>query len=249
MRPKTIRAVLDALDQIIDTAITNGNPAGLFAYVYRRTTDQVQHAIAQNAFDDGARMERFDVAFANLYLDAYNNWQQGLPIPKCWAAAFEGARTPLIILQHILLGMNAHINYDLAIAASTIMRGKPLLPLKKDFEKVNTILASLVDELQDRLSRVSPLFFLVDWLGSDRDEMAINFSMAKARTFSWELACELWRLEGVAYNQRLQRADDFIHELGGWVAHPPGWALRNGLRLVQSFESRDVGNIIKVLRS
>lgn len=248
MRPTTIGEVLNALDRILDTAIANGDPVGLFAYVYRRTTDQVQRAIAQKAFEDGQRMEHFDVAFANLYLDAYEDWQRGVLVARCWDIAFESTRSPTAIIQQILLGMNAHINYDLAIAASTLMKGKPLLPLKNDFEKINAILAGIVDELQDRLSRVSPLFFLADWLGNDKDEALINFSMAKARAFSWELACELWRLEGTAYEQRLERADRSVHQIGEWVARPPGWALRNGLRVVQMFESRNVGNIIEALR-
>ncbi|MEQ8707148.1 MAG: DUF5995 family protein [Phaeodactylibacter sp.] len=248
MRPTTITEVLNALDRIINTSIANNDPAGLFAFIYRRTTDQVQRAIAHKSFEDGLRMERFDVAFANLYLDAYENWRQGAPTAQCWATAFEGTHAPLAIIQHILLGMNAHINYDLAIAASSLMKGQPLLPLKSDFTKVNDILASLVNELQDRLSRVSPLFFLLDWLGKDQDESVINFSMSKARAFSWELSCELWRLEGAAYDARLQQADQVVHQLGAWVAQPPGWVLRNGLRLVQTFESPNVGDIIEALR-
>jgi hypothetical protein len=248
MRPTTIREVLDALDRIIATAIANGDPVGLFAYIYRRTTDQVQRAIARRAFEDGPRMERFDVAFANLYLDAYENWQRGTPIARCWGLAFESTRSPLAIIQHILLGMNAHINYDLAIAASQLMKDKPLLPLKHDFEKVNEILAEIVDELQDRMSRVSPLFFLADWLGNDKDEAIIKFSMSNARAFSWELACELWRLNGSAYEQRLEQADQWVHQLGSWVARPPAWALRNGLRLTQTFERRNVGDVIEALR-
>jgi hypothetical protein len=248
MRPTTIREVLDALDRIIATAIANGDPVGLFAYIYRRTTDQVQRAIARRAFEDGPRMEQFDVAFANLYMDAYENWQHGAPVARCWGLAFESTRSQAAIIQHILLGMNAHINYDLAIAASTLMKNKPLLPLKNDFEKVNEILAEIVDELQDRLSRVSPLFFLADWLGNDKDEAIINFSMGNARAFSWELACELWRLNGSAYEQRLEQADQWVYQLGNLVARPPGWALRNGLMLMKAFERRNVGDILEALR-
>lgn len=247
MRPTTISQTLDALDRIIDTAIANSDPIGLFAYVYRRTTDEVRRAIVRKDFEDSVRMEHFDVGFANLYLDAYEQWQRGEPVAQCWAIAFEGTRSNMTIIQHILLGMNAHINYDLAIAASTLMKGQPLLPLKRDFEKINSILASLVNELQDRLSRVSPLFFVVDWLGRDKDEAIINFSMSNARAFSWELACELWRLKGEAYELRLQQADQVVNDLGAWVARPPGWALRNGVRVVQTFESKNIGDIIEAL--
>jgi len=52
-------------------------------------------------------MERFDVAFANRFIQAYYQWHGGR------------LKEP-IILQYILLAMNAHINLDLAIAAMEV---------------------------------------------------------------------------------------------------------------------------------
>ncbi len=248
MHPKTIEEVLKALDRIIDTAIARQDPAGLFAYIYRRTTDQVRRAIAMRQFEDGPRMEAFDVAFANLYLEAYDNWQAGQATPLVWSTAFQEARRRHTIIQHILLGMNAHINYDLAIAASSLMKGEAIIALKRDFEKVNEILASIVDELQDRLGRVSPLMFLLDWIGQDRDESLINFSMAKARAFSWQLAYELWALDGQDYEERLATADHETAWIAQRIAAPSGWLLRGSLGLVQSLEPRDIGNILEALR-
>ena len=70
LKASTIEEVLAALDQIIDQTIQENNYLGIFAYVYRRTTAGIQQAIHEDAFEDSARMELFDVHFANYYIKA-----------------------------------------------------------------------------------------------------------------------------------------------------------------------------------
>lgn len=249
MRPQSIPEVLNALDLIIARAIAEEDAGGLFAYLYRRTTAEIARGIARGDFEDGPRMEAFDVVFANLYLDAHAQWKSGRAVPGCWALAFEQAAKPLALAQHLLLGMNAHINYDLALAGSTFMKGKPLYALKTDFDRVNLILASLVNEIQERLNRVSPLLFLLDWLANDKDEALLGFSMAKARSFSWQLAVELWPLQGAALEQRLQQADRTVVNIGQSIASPKGFLFRKALWLVRSFENQPMGEAIAQIKA
>ena len=66
-------------------------------------------------------MEKLDVIFANRYIKAYYQYQTQQPASKTWEAAFvEADNYWIIVLQHLLLGMNAHINLDLGIAAAQI---------------------------------------------------------------------------------------------------------------------------------
>ena len=53
-------------------------------------------------------------------------------------------------MQHLLMGMNAHINLDLGIAASEVAGGNSIHDLKSDFMKVNDILAGLLSEIIKR---------------------------------------------------------------------------------------------------
>ena len=105
-------------------------------------------------------MHEMDVLFANFYIRAYHDFRAGKPVSRCWKVSFEAARDPLAIVQHIMLGMNAHINLDLAIAAALTMDGEPIEDLANDFRKVNEILSGLTNEMQEQLARVSPLMFL-----------------------------------------------------------------------------------------
>ena len=88
----TITEVLARLDEIIAATRANNNPAGYFTYVYRHTTAAVKEAIDAGRFEDNARMETFDVAFANLYLDAWEQRQCGEPCTStAWELSFETA--------------------------------------------------------------------------------------------------------------------------------------------------------------
>jgi hypothetical protein len=57
-------------------------------------------------FEDPDWVQRWDVAFAQLYLDA------GDAASRPWRLAFS-APAELPPLRHVLLGINAHLNYDL----------------------------------------------------------------------------------------------------------------------------------------
>ena len=163
--------------------------------------------------------------------------------------AFDARNRPLTIVQHLTLGMNTHINLDLGVAASRIMEGDDILKLKEDYYKVNEVLAGLIDEMQDRVGRVSRLMFLVDWLGRRTDERLINFSISKARNESWKVARALASLKGEARTLKLEETDLIVSRIGELVISPKGRLIRQALRLVRFFETRDIGKIIRNLRN
>ncbi len=136
----TIDGVLQQLDAIIETARAENSALGYFAYVYRRTTAAIKQAIDAGRFVDNGRMEVFDVSFANLYLEAYEQYHCGDPCAASWQLAFAAALERKAFLQHVMLGMNAHINLDLGVAAGSLMKGKDLNDLEEDFRRVNDIL-------------------------------------------------------------------------------------------------------------
>ncbi|WP_327003942.1 DUF5995 family protein [Dactylosporangium sp. NBC_01737] len=86
-----------------------------FHGTYLRTTHAVAEEIERGGFLDADWLNRWDVAFAELYLDAFDADLNGGQVPRPWRIAFDTARDRpgLPALRHVLLGMNAHINYDL----------------------------------------------------------------------------------------------------------------------------------------
>ncbi len=128
-RATTIQNVLNELDVIINESITTNSRLGLFAYIYRRTTSEIASEIALGHFEDNQGLETLDVAFANLYLDAYKAYKNNQHVSAVWTFAFDNADESLTILQHIMLGMNAHINLDLAVATATTMSGRQIIDI------------------------------------------------------------------------------------------------------------------------
>jgi hypothetical protein len=244
---KTIDEVLEKLDAIIATSIANNDPLGFFAYIYRRTTAQIKQAILEGKFEDSARMEKFDVLFANKYLTAYRDFHTGLPVSRSWSTAFQAKKENLTILQHIILGMNAHINYDLGISAAEFTAGTQIDSLKKDFMRVNDVLASLVDELQVKVGSVSKLMFLLDWIGKRSDEAVMNFSMEKARQQAWNFGVSLSGLSDQEKKDKMQEVDEIIGRLGEVVKRPPGKMASYTIKLISRFEEKDVKKVLAKL--
>lgn len=249
MPADTIDQVLVQLDQIIATAIQQQSRIGLFAALYRQVTLRVKQGIAAGAFQDGPRMERLDVIFANRYLAALATWQAGGAPSQCWAYAFDATRrTDLILLQHLLLGINAHINLDLGIAAAQTSPGAAILGLHDDFDRINAILGALTDQVKLVIARFSPLVHLLDQVGSSVEDELVNFSMKIARDDAWQHAQLLAALPEAVTASTIAVLDDKATFLARLVAEP-GRVLTLVLDAIHLRETTDLPAVITALNS
>jgi len=243
----SIDGVVDQLTSIIDASKAANSRAGYFAALYRRVTVAVATGIKNGEFEDGARMERFDVTFANRYLEALRLHQQGGTPSRCWAIAFEstGEYWP-IVLQHLLLGMNAHINLDLGIAAAEVMQGQPLEALHADFNRINGVLASLVGEVQTELADVWLLLRVFGPLLGGVDDRIINFSMERARDAAWSSAERLSSLAPPLWPAAIG-AQDIATTAIGSIVRSPGVLLGAVTKVVRIGERGGVSRVIEIL--
>lgn len=188
---KTIEDVLVRMDQIVEECKNQQSRIGYFAILYRQVTRRVRDGILAGEFEDNPRMEVLDVLFAKRFIDAYELWKAGKNPTESWRLAFEASKnSDHLVLQHLFLGINAHINLDLGIAASETMAGKDINGIKGDFDKINSVLSELVDGVKANISAVSPVFGLVMPLAKGRDELLLNFSIQLARNGAWKYAGE-----------------------------------------------------------
>jgi hypothetical protein len=188
---KTIEEVLIRMDQIVEECRTDESRIGYFAVLYREVTRRIKKGILAGEFEDNPRMEVLDVLFAKRFIEAYELWKSHRSPTESWKLALEASKNSgLMVLQHLLLGINAHINLDLGIAASETMYGKNLNDIKNDFDKINDVLAELVDGVKANISRVSPIFGMLIPLAKGNDELLLNFSIQLARDGAWKYAGE-----------------------------------------------------------
>ncbi len=243
----TIDEVSAQLDEIIEDAVQQNSRLGFFAVLYRAVTLKVKDGIAAGRFEDGKRMERLDVIFANRYLEAYEQYRSDATPTKSWLEAFAAAqRWRPLILQHLLLGINAHINLDLGIAAAQTSPGDQLPALKRDFDEINNILGELLDLVQQKIGSLSPILGLLDKVGGRSDEAIFSFSMEIARDGAWRFAEKFAALNPEEYSKEIAERDEKIVRLARRIINP-GWLVQVAAFVIRVFESGNVAKIIRTL--
>ncbi|MGE0227466.1 MAG: DUF5995 family protein [Dehalococcoidia bacterium] len=185
----TIEELVERLRTLTERYASEGSRLGYFSALYYLMTSRVAEGMVNGRFREPDRMQRLACHFASRYLAAVRQFDAGLQPPASWMVAFETAtRWRPLVLQHLFLGMNAHINFDLGIAAADVAGASGLSAARQDFDEINDVLAELMDDVQDRIGRVSPWMRLVDLAGGRTDEAVMNFSMQKARAAAWSVA-------------------------------------------------------------
>jgi hypothetical protein len=211
-RPGTgIDTMLARMGALLEPMVGADDPRRYFLSVYLRTTAAVGRELADAAlggFDDPAWTEAWDLAFADLYLDALERWNDIGTAPGPWSVAFDqdGPRVPPI--RHLLLGMNAHINYDLPQALLAVIPDEgfddPELIARRvrDHAHIDLILASRMPE-EDRLLRAVELpgdRTTLDRMLTPANRAATRRSLTESRAKVWRnaRALSLARRDGAA---------------------------------------------------
>ena len=193
-----------------------GDQRRYFHATYQRTTIAVAAEIKRGGFADNEWVERWDVAFAGLYLDALEASLAGRAPTGPWDTAF-GAPARLPALRHVLLGMNAHINYDLPQALLAVITDEqfddPALLARReaDHRAVDGVLASRVAAEDDELTRVSGPPPLLDRLLRPFNQLGTKRFLREAREKVWANAIVLSRArrQGAgAYAARLAQLEE-----------------------------------------
>jgi hypothetical protein len=169
-----------------------GDPARYFLATYLRTTRAVKEELDRGGFRDTAWVERWDVAFAGLYLDALEAAEAGRRPPEPWAVAFAaGERDRFPPLRHVLLGMNAHINYDLAQSLLAVISEEEfddpelLASRAADHEHIDSVLVARVGAEDSELESLSGGRSLVDRLLQPLNRLGTKRFLRESRAKVW----------------------------------------------------------------
>jgi hypothetical protein len=249
MLAKTIDDVMLNLDFLIERGRRDKDRIAYFACLYRHVTAAVQAGIAaQNVFEDNARMERLDVTFANRYFTALDEWEHsGKVSTQAWQLAFEAASSPKpIVMQHLFLAMNAHINLDLGIAAAQTCPGAQLAGLTNDFNTMNGVLAALVPHVEGDLEQAYPFLKIIHRLAHGDEDELLSFSMRLARVNAWSVAQKLATLDAAQQAVEFQKLDASAVELGNVILHA-GFPLNLLITLFRWLQQGTVPQVIDAL--
>jgi len=197
----TIAEVVDRLGQL-DAGFAPGDGVAAFNRLYLRMTASVQAAVAGGRFEDPAFMHRLDVGFAQRYLDAITADAHAPDrVPRAWQCLFDARhRRGITALRFAVAGMNAHINFDLALAlvaacAEAGVAPLPGSPQHRDYLRINDVLAATSSHVKDWLLPLS--IAIADEVLGDSDDLAALWSIVRARDAAWTQAETLWALRAV----------------------------------------------------
>src|ERR1041384_2508361 len=132
--------------------------------------------------------------------------------------------------------MNAHINFDLGIAAAEIAPGDELPSLQHDFDEINNILAALVGQVESEINEVSPWINFLDHIDprpTQPSQTLVWTNLAPLNPSQWKPILDLRDLE--------------ITALADLIWHPVGLIFKLGLFVIRSRESSYVARVIDVL--
>ncbi len=167
----------------------------IFLTLYGIVSTEMRARVAAKAFDDNAWVERYTVTFANLYREALVAYDAGdhARVPKSWRLCLDAAAGGSgLVLQDMLLGVNAHVNHDLPLALSAVSIEPDRERRYRDHSAVNAVLASVVERATERLAGLyAPGLRTMDDCAGPVDELLSAFSLEIARESAWEGAVSL----------------------------------------------------------
>jgi hypothetical protein len=167
----------------------------VFLTLYGVVSSEMRDRVARGAFLDSRWVHRYAVAFANLYREALDSYESGrlADVPRAWRLCFDAARSGSgLVLQDLLLGVNAHVNNDLPLALTRIAIDPEREQRRRDHDAVNAVLASVMQRATERLAALyAPGFTALDEGAGELDEMLGLFSLEIARDSAWEGAVSL----------------------------------------------------------
>jgi hypothetical protein len=187
--------VVDRLRQI-DGELPSGDGAAVFNHMYLTVTEEVAAGLAgDRVFSDPAFMERLDVTFASLWLEAYDAAADA--VPKAWAALFENRRSRGVLpIQFALAGMNSHIAHDLPVAVVRTCRDLGATPddagVRADYEAVNDLLAAC--EARIRRSFLTEAGRALEAPFAPVAHLLSSWKIDKARDAAWVNVETLWAM-------------------------------------------------------
>lgn len=174
--------VLEQMQSWIDRWENAQDRRAIFLSCYSMMTRNMLIALENGEFLDAVWVNDLLHRFADYYfiaLDAYD--KQPDDSPAVWRLAFETCpRRDVHVLQHLMLGVNAHINYDLVYVIVDMLQSEwsqlsdeDKVRRYRDHCHVNEVIFRTINAVQDQVvERYSPrmdiidkgMFMLDEWL-------------------------------------------------------------------------------------
>lgn len=234
-QPDDIAGVVQQLTQLQKLfkyfpPLYDDNPIADFNKLYTTITVRIHERHQAGHFADPEFLNRLDIEFARLYIDALRLWSVADPrTPESWTVLFRRvADVELRSLPCAVAGVNAHINYDLpfALVATWDRLGHTPdgSPQHRDYLLVNDVFAEEIPGL--RRSYLAWWQHHIDRINLGFDDWYQNLIVELTRDVAWDRAQKLWQVRSDARElERLRESFDNQTALVGSTLLSPLCAL------------------------
>jgi hypothetical protein len=192
---QSVSEVIENFKWLENYFLNHNDLRGVFVTAYLHITQSIGAAIRENSFINNSWSVEYLICFANLYRIALLNYEKGKSdqVPKSWRIAFDLANDNKgFVIQHLLLGINAHINHDLALALNEVSIARNRDDKYQDHTDINIILEKATDGLKRNVAeKYAPILKRLDRGFGTLDDEITEFSIPKAREHAWSMALAL----------------------------------------------------------
>ncbi|MBA3538582.1 MAG: hypothetical protein H0T79_03060 [Deltaproteobacteria bacterium] len=191
----TLDAMVERLRLTAERCKARGDRREVFIFAYHYLTNRLRENLLAGRFVDVPWTRDLAVRFADLYFDAEAAFDRGETCSLPWHRFFVACTAKhATALELLMLGMNAHIVYDLPLALEPGLTLDPATLARRQFDHdlVNEILEEAIDPFQEMLARnYGRWIAAVDWLAWRVDEWAIDQILRATRNQVWRHAVAL----------------------------------------------------------
>lgn len=193
--------VLDRMGTLIARWEPSGDRRAIFLGCYRLMTANMLTALQAGEFHDARWVRALLERFADYYFDALAAYEQShAAAPAIWRLTHDAARDrATLTLQNLMLGVNAHICYDLVLTLVDLLEPEWAGldrawrdRRRADHRRVNHVIARTVDAVQDTVvERFSPRLDLLDQALGPVDEWLASQLIRHWREGVWSSAVQM----------------------------------------------------------
>jgi hypothetical protein len=183
-----------------------GSRGGVFVTAYLITTRVIGERLARGAFDSPESVGRYVVAYANRYRRALFDYCLGhrALVPRPWRIAFDSSEKGPV-LRDLLLGINAHINYDQPFAVLEAGLDVSCPRCYGDHARINEALRTATPLVRRRVTELyQPGLRIPSRLAGPLIDRLVVAGFRRAREQAWRFAAALSGSRGRAAMARVE---------------------------------------------
>jgi hypothetical protein len=159
----------------------------VFTFTYELMTRRIADEFEAAGFSDPDWIAVMVEAFSARFFAAQAAWDAREPVPEGWNYILKRlAEKRTSVLEELILGMTAHIVFDLPHAVIDAAGTAGLAVRLGDYHRMNDILGLAIGPIQDAVcAKYAPYLNWLDTFIKKEDEILTNYGIRVSRGMAW----------------------------------------------------------------